>query len=280
MGKELRSGSSSSTASSSKSKMDSRNRADDSAESQPLMVSAVQSSGGSNDPPSMVKEMLPYIKGFIDDLQTKVVQGIKDEIINILHDEIKSLRDSLSIAENEITVLKTTVNDQSTELIHLRKEIDNLKENGNARERHSRSWNLVWVSREEEKTFEQPDDTENLVMSFINQVPEIKKRNVQIDVAHRIGKKFNDKPRPIIVRFIKKSDLWFVLKHRKELIRQNKGPIFQDLTKHDRLTKKKYHQEISQLVNGGHQAKFQNGRWIIDGKTMTDNDFKKLQSSQ
>ena len=275
MGKETRSGSSSS---SKNKKVEIKNRADYPEGYQPLPVSPGQSSANNDDTnsTSVVQEILPHMKGLIDDLEKKIVSGIRTEMANILQQEMKLLRDELHSAKEEIQELKSVLKDQSCELDNLRDEIENIKKDANARERHSRSWNLVWLTHDHGKKYEQPDESADLALKFLNKIPEIQTRNVKIDVAHRIGGSVSGKPRPIIVRFLSKADLWFVMKYRKELMKLNEGAIFQDLTKTDRLTKQKYNTEITDLINKGHKAKFTNGHWVVDGKVMKEQDFKKV----
>ena len=225
----------------------------------------------------MLKVILPSIKTVVKEsvssLEEKIINGVKDEMLKLVRDELQVVRSELEKANTEIKELKELVDGQKSELSELRDAVIDLQDNANDRERHSRSWNLIWLTKEKEKYREQADYTGALVLKFLNQVPEIKERNIQLDVAHRIGKSQTGKPRSIIFRMVSKADVWFILKYKAKLRNLNQGLIFPDLTKCDRMEKGKYSDHINQLVKLGHKARFDKGYWIVDGKRYRPEDY-------
>ena len=251
------------------------NRAVDPEGSLPLTVSDRGIDGSAS---KMIKELLPLIKESVDNLKESIVGSIKDEILASMREEMNVIRNDLKDAKNEIEELKAKLDHQNDYLNELKNEIDTLSDHCNERERHSRSWNLIWLTNEQEKSKETADDTASLVKNFFNQVPEIKNRNVNIDIAHRMGPKKDGKPRKIIIRLVSKADVSFVLRCKQQLRSLNKGLVFQDLTRKDRLTKDKHSAEIHELVKQGNRAKFSNGYWIVNGRRFLEEDFQKMSS--
>ena len=144
------------------------------------------------------------------------------------------------------------------------KEIKELKENCNDRERHSRSWNVRLVTSVPEKQFEDP---EKIARELLESVPEIEERRLDIDIAHRVGKYGTDRPRTILVRLTHKSDTRFLLTRAiRDKLRAKRIALYPDLTRDDQIKKSKYAKEISVLVARGHRARFENGNWIIDSQ--------------
>lgn len=225
---------------------------------------------------SMIKELLPLIKNSVDGLKESIVASIKDEILAAMREEMNVIRGELKEAKNEIEELKARLDLQDDHLSELKNEIEVLNDHCNERERHSRSWNLIWLTNKQEKSFETADETASVVKNFFNQVPEIKNRNVVIDIAHRMGPKKDGKPRKVIVRLASKADVSFVLRYKQQLRSLNQGLIFQDLTKKDRLNKAKHSAEIHEIVKQGNKAKFSNGFWIVNGRRFKDSDFQKI----
>ena len=159
--------------------------------------------------------------------------------------------------ESRITKLEGLVHQQQGEIRQLRRF-------NNDRERHSRSWNLVWRTNVAETPGE---DTSAVVRGqLFAKVPAVKEQDLDIDVSHRIGPKRPDAVRPIIIRLVRKSDVWFLLSQKRSFSKAGAGLLFQDLTKEDRDTKAKYQTEINQLVEQGKKARFQNGTWIVNSK--------------
>ena len=198
---------------------------------------------------SMIKELLPLIKNSVDGLKESIVASIKDEILAAMREEMNVIRGELKEAKNEIEELKARLDLQDKHLNELKNEIEVLNDHCNERERHSRSWNLIWLTNKQEKSFETADETASVVKNFFNQVPEIKNRNVVIDIAHRMGPKKDGKPRKVIVRLASKADVSFVLRYKQQLRSLNLGLIFQDLTKKDRLNNAIIVQRSTKLLN-------------------------------
>ena len=195
----------------------------------------------------------------INKLSTSLAELIKE--IRELKSEIQNLKIDV---KNEIQEIKKTLDNRTKEINQLKNENDELKKGLNELERHNRSWNLIWINKENETKDENCDE---MARKFLELLPSVKARGIMVNVSHRIGRPKPDSPRPIIIRLVSKSDVWFILKKKQEYRTLNRGFIFQDLTKIDRAVKQKYSQEISELVNTGqHRARFEKGQWIVDGK--------------
>lgn len=272
MTKQLRSTSSASKGKQPSTPPSTGNRAAHPSGSQPLTVSA-RDDPIDNSASALIKEFLPGIKSKVDGLEETLVESVKEEVLKLLKSELDEIR-------NEIKGMKETILEQGEEIKELKREIQSLKIKNNDRERHSRSWNLVWLTKEEEREEEQAEDTMDLVDQFLNQVPALKNRNIQLDVAHRVGRRYENRPRPILFRLVSKADVWFILRHKKRLRELNQGLVFEDLTKEDREKKKKYSQLMSVLWRQGHRTRFERGQWVVDGRPFREEDYPEVVDQQ
>ena len=161
-----------------------------------------------------------------------------------------------------------TISQQNKTLASLANKVERLEEENNERERHSRSWNLVWVNSKKE---ERNEDCEKMVLDYIEQIPELKERHIMIDVAHRIGR-WSDRPRSIIFRLVRKRDAWTILKYKNQLRMTNNGLVFQDLTHKDREAKNLHAQAIRKLVmDTGKKCRFTAGKWYVGNQPYDPN---------
>ena len=153
-------------------------------------------------------------------------------------------------------------------------EITKLQENCNARERHSRSFNVRIINSIPETINE---NTNALVEKILEKTGITDNHKVEISIAHRTGPKpMNPKyGRPIIVGLVRKSDVRYLLAKRNDF-RQNGFLLFPDLTEKDRKEKAKHQNVINALFLDGVRSKFENGRWITNKKPFDAKDYPHL----
>ena len=154
------------------------------------------------------------------------------------------------------------------------REMINLQDNCNARERHSRSFNVRIVNSIPETINE---NTQVVVENILQKTGIAFDHNVEISIAHRTGPRpINPKHgRPIIVGLVRKSDVRYLLTKRNAF-RQNGFLLFPDMTEKDRKEKAKYQAAINALYNEGVKSKFENGRWITDKKPFCVKNYPHL----
>ena len=159
------------------------------------------------------------------------------------------------------------------------KRIEKIEESLNAlekemvdRERHSRSWSIVMLNKIEENKGE---DSEDFVRTIFDNIPPVKKRNIQFDIVHRVGKRIQGKHRPFLIRMIRKADTRYLLNREiKDHFWKSGFPIFADVPYADRVAKRLYQKEINLLCEKGHKAKFENGVWRIDNHLFKLDNYK------
>ena len=176
---------------------------------------------------------------------------------------VRELRDEVRQSNRRIEVLEERSDRQDARISSLEKAVANLQVSTNDRERHSRSWNFVWRTDIKEAPGE---DVEDIVRKkLFASVDAVQEMNPEIDVAHRIGRRIPGQPRQIIVRLVRKRDVWTVLDHHRDFRAAGMGPVFQDSTRLDREERKKHLETMKQLSLQGKKTRFRNGRWTVDG---------------
>ena len=93
-------------------------------------------------------------------------QLIKEFLPKILN-ELKELRTEVKEIKEENEQLKLKLQQQQKTVNNMSKKIADLECQINERERHSRSWNLVWLTKKDE---EKNENTDALVHSLLNRI--------------------------------------------------------------------------------------------------------------
>ena len=160
--------------------------------------------GTTETPPSEVGDPSPsFAVTNMKDINLALNQLSSDlSRLRDLFQEIKELRNELVEMRLEREEMRKTISDQATMIEHLSEEI-------NARERHSRLFNLRFACTIPETADEDPEEifeTALLATNLFDSVPDI-------SIAHRVGRRIGNKPRGIIVRLVKKREVSEALGH-------------------------------------------------------------------
>ena len=193
--------------------------------------------------------------------------GVKD-----MFNQILAQLAGLSAQVGQLTEqLKST----SDRLEKAEERIAELEEEVNARERHSRSWSVRMQNCYPEKLNE---DSEKIVRQIFESIPEVKERQIQFDIVHRVGRKMTnvgssssnqtgEKQRAFLIRMLRKADTRFLLQRWiREKFYEKGFPIFQDMTQTDLQEKQKYAREMQELWKQGQKVRFENGHWLVNNK--------------
>ena len=165
-------------------------------------------------------EKLDSIEDAVNNLQTSFakiearITSLENEHV-ALKREVEDLKVSLNTNEvdkketsDNLKDLETKVKDASTELqeennklINMIKEVEN---KNLYLEAYSRRENLKFENIME---FNEREDTESVLREFLQtELGLIDANNIEIQRVHRLGKKKDDQPRPIIARFLRYKD--------------------------------------------------------------------------
>ena len=138
--------------------------------------------------------------------------------------ELKSLKESISFTQDEVDTLKEksekNLKEMKGGLEELKKTIATLEEKLKAAvednirlEQYTRRENLRFNNITEEES----EDCKSLINEVIQDEMGIDTANIKFHAVHRVGKKIENRCRPIIVRFISRED--------RNQIWQNRGKI-------------------------------------------------------
>ena len=191
--------------------------------------------------------------------------------ISGLYDEIKSLKETVSNLIKENNESKNTIKELKTELLKKDEIMEHILDDANARERHSRSFNVRIIANIQEQRFE---DTEMIVEKIFEKSGVLKQHprgSIDISIAHRVGPHVENSCRPILVRLTRKRDVWFLLSKKNQFREKGYG-VFADLTVRDLKEKRKYQAVVNALYQKGVRSKFENGFWIVRGKKLNIKD--------
>ena len=161
--------------------------------------------------------------------------AIVEKLSNIIKTANKDLVDNVSSLRTEVTALRAALADRDAQIAALQSDVQHLKDAHDALEQHGRrhSLRINGVSNEQE-------DTTQAVVKIANDIlgvdPPLEERD--ISVSHRLPTRRNappNQPKPIIVRFVSRTDRDRVLKIRKNLKEYNEDKdtklyINEDLT--------------------------------------------------
>ena len=180
----------------------------------------------------------------IDSAQAETLRSLREEIgnakeetNNLLKGEIERLNSSLHDLRCENDQLRREVDFLARDTKGLREEIERLKgavtfQSGvqNDYGQYLRRNNVkIYGLKEEEEDGESDAQTCEKVVKLFNEKLNVDVSHADIDIAHRIGNKNDDRTRSVVVRFTRRTVRNEVVKNRKKL-KGKKIVIADDLT--------------------------------------------------
>ena len=213
--------------------------------------------------------------GGLDDQTIKLIKEnlpalpVLVEKIEKMNNEFKELDGWKRAIEERMGLLQGELKDIQTKLNGIDQALEELQDSVLDKERHSRSWNIIIPTKEKE---ERGEDAEGMVREILGRVKEVDQRKIEFDIVHRVGGRHPGKERPFLARMLKKSDTRFLLSGDiRRKFRDLGVAILADLPYADRMEKKKYQAEINKLCQGGARAKFERGKWFVNGQRFKTN---------
>ena len=178
-----------------------------------------------------------------------------DSILEGMQLQRNALNEQKMILEKQAVMMgkyEKGQNEMKQDIEGLRQEIDFLKEQNEKHEQYSRRKNIRLYDVPETQGRE---DSEKTVSNILNKY--FPDNDLQIERAHRIGRKRrpNDKPRPLICRFLDWRDAMTVMKAReiREIMRKDGINVAQDLTMNQ-------FEQLRCLKNEGKRGYFYRGK--------------------
>ena len=170
----------------------------------------------------VINTLLDLVKSEVTDLKDKMKE-MEKSMTSVVNENVQLTRDNsslekrLRVTQGLLMQLQTKVAQQENQIIDLktRSMRDNMVFSGIA-ETPNESW----------------ETTKSTVTTFMKDVlaiPEDELKDIEIDRAHRLGTKQNDKPRPIVAKFCKSSHKDAIFKHVKNLKGKNEYSVNEQL---------------------------------------------------
>ena len=210
--------------------------------------------------------------------RVKEIEEIKEKQ-HQLEKENASLRESLEFSQKSNKDLTERAKAQEKAMSELIKDVRQLtqtvtfeRERAIRLESHSRRNNLIFYNIPEEVK-ESTDKTENLVYTFLEEklnMDEEEASDISIERAHRLGKRKEDKQRPIIVKFSFHKDKERILSNAFKLAGTGFG-ISQDFPQEIVNIRKGLIKVMKDAKKEGREAKLSNDKLYIDGQRYRPN---------
>lgn len=181
--------------------------------------------------------------------------------IDALKENAEFLFKEIQDMKRDVTTVKKVTTDHD-------KRISELEDKVNDAERYHRRWNLRLYGLPEQEG----EDVKQRVMHICRAIaPELGNLlHLHIDVSHRVGRRTEDKVRPVITRFTSRATREMVWKRAKnaDYLTSRKIRFGEDLTSRDKETRNKLWPHIETARKEGKKAFFRGAKAIIDGKEL------------
>ncbi len=180
---------------------------------------------------------------------------------------IEGLKKSIDFVFEEVNALKTDMKSCKSTVNLNNTKISELEQKLNESERYQRRWNLRLYGIPEQSDENIKLKVSNICAAVVSDSSVAIQDD--IDIAHRLGKP-NNRPRPVIMRFVRRSTrdlVWRQAKH-SDYLRNHKLRFTEDLTSADRMLRMKLWPLVEAARKEGKRAFFVGGRAFVDGKAM------------
>ena len=204
-------------------------------------------------------------------LESLVDPQVATKLTQLLTAANKNIVDSISGLQAEIHTLKDKIAERDATIEELQGEVRQLRLQNDALEQYGRRSSLH-ISEDQEDTTKA---VVNLANEFLELDPPLQEQD--IDVSHRLKKPRNapeGEPRPIIVRFMTRTDRYRVISERKTLKKYNEDNIKKIYINEDLTT---YRARLYKTTRSLQAKKYFKQAWTYNGniKVTTQNGVVK-----
>ncbi|KAL1252710.1 hypothetical protein QQF64_017403 [Cirrhinus molitorella] len=181
---------------------------------------------------------------------------------------IDSLKKSIDFAFEEVNALKTDVKNCKSTVNLNNTKISELEQKLNESKRYQHRWNLHLYGIPEHSEENIKLKVSNICVAVITD-SSVAIRD-DIDIVHRLGKLLDNRPRPVIIRFAKRStrDLVWRQAKQSDYLRNHKLRFTVGLTQADKMLRMKLWPLVEAARKEGKRAFFVGGRAFVDGKVV------------
>lgn len=183
---------------------------------------------------------------------------IEDKLLKQGND-ISQLEKSVSFNADETSELKSSVEAYELSIARHEEALATMKDEINNMERYSRKFNLRFIGVAEHVN-DKLEDCSLLIRNHIKSVLDI---NVDIENAHRTGKKHPGKPRHIIAKFIRRPERFAVFSQRGKF--KVKGiSVTEDLSYNDLQIRRKLSPYAKEAFDAGKKVRYRGTTLFIN----------------
>lgn len=193
----------------------------------------------------------------LDSAIKKAMEGMSTQLLSLkkeLHRELKAHSEEIKKLKAENIELKERTKQLKGEVDELFKLSQQHTDQLNKNERFLRKNNIRIVGFKQESE-------EDCVVIAREVFRKIGVEDVQIERAHRDGRKIQGRQQHILVKMQKFQDKLYILKHSKQALGGCPYHVIDDLTRLDLQEKKKWNSEVTELYNSGTHLRFFRGKW-------------------
>ena len=182
----------------------------------------------------------------------RIENGLKNEI-GLVKTAVQEVQSSVDLAYQELEERCARLEDENKELWD---RVDRL-------EGQSKRSNLMFygVKEEKEETWGQ---TENKVRSLIETVAEVKLSEIDIERAHRVGRK-GPRERPVVVKFLSYKKKQEVLRHGSKL-KSGGISVAEHFTDRVRDVRSHLKRHLEKAKAQGHEANLRFDKLVVDNR--------------
>lgn len=172
--------------------------------------------------------------------------------ISFNNKEIQDLKETSTRLQKQVKAYEKEIKVYQKGISELEGQVENL-------ERYSRNFNLRFVGVPE--VTDHNEDCKSKITEMIKKGTGL---NIDIENAHRIGRSDTGRPRHIIVKFLRRTDRFEVLKARGKL-RESGLIVTEDLIQKDLQKRRQLTEVMSNAKSRGQRVRFTRGDLYLDG---------------
>jgi hypothetical protein len=180
--------------------------------------------------------------------------------LDLLHHEVILIKQNYQSVTSQVKQTEKKMEAVTQQVAELQVSLQSMNDCMIQAERKSREKNLRIIGRPEQESEDCLKFVKELLSTKFNM------NNVEIEVAHRTGRRSFTKPRHIIFKVLRLNDKALILKTKREALQGTGLMIVEDLPKADLEKKKQLQPEIMKAKAANKKWSFRNGTLFIDGK--------------
>ena len=193
---------------------------------------------------------------------------VREALSNILSGQ-KSLEDRINRAiefessritelEKRVTPMEKRAEEMENKVTTLNQQLEEIKADINKTERFSRRNNLRIVG----VAYADGENCIDIAETIFRDKFDL---NPGVERAHRDGRAVDGKPKHILVKILSYRDKVEVMKNARQALKDAPFFVTEDLTRTDRMEKKRWSQEVKELYGKGTKLRFTAGKWRANG---------------